>query len=34
MSQQEISVYKDVRFWLITASLALLIFITIMTFPG
>jgi len=34
MSQQEISVYKDVRFWLITAALALLIVMTVMTFPG
>ncbi len=34
MSQQEISVYKDVRFWLITASLTLLIVMTVMTFPG
>ena len=34
MSQQEISIYKDVRFWLIAASMVLLIVITVMTFPG
>jgi len=34
MSQQEISIYKDVRFWLIAVSLVLLIVITVMTFPG